>query len=319
MSGRRIFYPYPQHPPIETEREHVPVAQLDRALDSDSKGQRFESSRVRHVAVDSAIPIPQENLRDFPCSVTAPLPQKVTLASSEPLLARVLIADSLATNFLRFAQTRFLRLFFSANSADALFIAPKISITPLFPILPAPLPQKVTLASSEPLLARVLIADSLATNFLRFAQTRFLRLFFSANSADALFIAPKISITPLFPILPAPLPQKVTLASSEPLLARVLIADSLATNFLRFAQTRFLRLFFSANSADALFIAPKISITPLFPILPAPLPQKVTLASSEPLLARVLIADSLATNFLRLRLWMSSRLTFFHMDGTRRV
>ena len=26
----------------------VPVAQLDRALDSDSKGQRFESSRVRH-------------------------------------------------------------------------------------------------------------------------------------------------------------------------------------------------------------------------------------------------------------------------------
>ncbi len=101
MSGRRIFYPYPQHPPIETEREHVPVAQLDRALDSDSKGQRFESSRVRHVAVDSAIPIPQENLRDFPCSVPAPLPQKVTLASSEPLLARVLIADSLATNFLR--------------------------------------------------------------------------------------------------------------------------------------------------------------------------------------------------------------------------
>lgn len=28
--------------------EYVPVAQLDRALDSDSKGQRFESSRVRH-------------------------------------------------------------------------------------------------------------------------------------------------------------------------------------------------------------------------------------------------------------------------------
>ncbi len=29
---------------------HVLVAQLDRALDSDSKGQRFESSRARHPA-----------------------------------------------------------------------------------------------------------------------------------------------------------------------------------------------------------------------------------------------------------------------------
>ncbi len=27
----------------------IPVAQLDRALDSDSKGQRFESSRVHHL------------------------------------------------------------------------------------------------------------------------------------------------------------------------------------------------------------------------------------------------------------------------------
>ena len=27
----------------------MPVAQLDRALDSDSKGQRFESSRARHI------------------------------------------------------------------------------------------------------------------------------------------------------------------------------------------------------------------------------------------------------------------------------
>ena len=26
----------------------APLAQLDRALDSDSKGQRFESSRARH-------------------------------------------------------------------------------------------------------------------------------------------------------------------------------------------------------------------------------------------------------------------------------
>ena len=35
-------------PLLEQKTEYVPVAQLDRALDSDSKGQRFESSRVRH-------------------------------------------------------------------------------------------------------------------------------------------------------------------------------------------------------------------------------------------------------------------------------
>ena len=38
----------PPSPLLEQTTEYVPVAQLDRALDSDSKGQRFESSRVRH-------------------------------------------------------------------------------------------------------------------------------------------------------------------------------------------------------------------------------------------------------------------------------
>ncbi len=84
----------------------VLVAQLDRALDSDSKGQRFKSSRAHHVAVDSAMPIPQENLRDFPCSVTAPIPQKVTFASAKPLQARALYADLLTTNFLWICRLR---------------------------------------------------------------------------------------------------------------------------------------------------------------------------------------------------------------------
>ena len=35
--------------------EYVPVAQLDRALDSDSKGQRFESSRVRHKSPENTV------------------------------------------------------------------------------------------------------------------------------------------------------------------------------------------------------------------------------------------------------------------------
>ena len=35
-------------PPLALSRRHAPVAQLDRALPSEGRGQRFESSRARH-------------------------------------------------------------------------------------------------------------------------------------------------------------------------------------------------------------------------------------------------------------------------------
>ena len=66
---------------------YAPVAQLDRALDSDSKGQRFESSRVRHYVAPSDTDIGSR--KAWPdCLVTLALliPQKVTLGSPARLL-----------------------------------------------------------------------------------------------------------------------------------------------------------------------------------------------------------------------------------------
>ena len=54
----------------------VPVAQLDRALDSDSKGQRFESSRVRHVGTSYARSDFLLHKKSFSRSTVPPLSQK---------------------------------------------------------------------------------------------------------------------------------------------------------------------------------------------------------------------------------------------------
>ena len=56
--------------------ESVPVAQLDRALDSDSKGQRFESSRVRHVGTSYARSDFLLHKKSFSRSTVPPLSQK---------------------------------------------------------------------------------------------------------------------------------------------------------------------------------------------------------------------------------------------------
>ena len=53
----------------------VPVAQLDRALDSDSKGQRFESSRVRHVGTSYARSDFLLHKKSFSRSTVPPLTQ----------------------------------------------------------------------------------------------------------------------------------------------------------------------------------------------------------------------------------------------------
>lgn len=39
--------------PFETSAKNAPVAQLDRALDYESRGQEFESLRARHFGIES--------------------------------------------------------------------------------------------------------------------------------------------------------------------------------------------------------------------------------------------------------------------------
>jgi hypothetical protein len=50
------------HRALRYKPKHAPVAQLDRALDYESRGQEFESLRARHLHVD----FESESLRGFP-------------------------------------------------------------------------------------------------------------------------------------------------------------------------------------------------------------------------------------------------------------
>src|SRR5580698_3971541 len=56
-SGKRRTLPERRGFAINTS--HAPVAQLDRALPSEGKGQRFESSRARHFRVEILLKIPR--------------------------------------------------------------------------------------------------------------------------------------------------------------------------------------------------------------------------------------------------------------------
>ena len=98
----------------------VPVAQLDRALDSDSKGQRFESSRVRHVAANYAA---HKALGNMPRALTfAPLPL-LFRKKARPRSRIKNVRSSLARFFILRLPTNFLRL-----CACGAFTKNKISI-----------------------------------------------------------------------------------------------------------------------------------------------------------------------------------------------
>ena len=95
--------------------EYAPVAQLDRALDSDSKGHWFESSRAYHVGTSCARSDFLFHKKSVTRSTVPPFPQKVTLRLRCSLV-NALTTLRLAVGFLRVATTApYWHLFCSVN------------------------------------------------------------------------------------------------------------------------------------------------------------------------------------------------------------